>query len=393
VLASGVVAVKFETKAVQHAEGGILREILVAEGDLVEAGAPVARLDDTQVRAKLGMIEGQLAELLVEQSRLEAERDGATAFAEPAAPHEYAASGIVERAVEGQQRHLDSLREMIAKKKEQMTEQIAQIASGVAGTEAKLQATVQQIGLAEAELAVLQSLMERGLTTRNRIFAMERELAQLRGEAEDLKAKIASHRRQSAEVQIKLLEIDDQRRSQVTARLSEIRPKIADLYEQRGFELFRLQNARVVAPIAGRVHDLRVHSISGVVRAGDTMMIIVPSEERLVFRVRVRPQDIDRLYIGQSARLRLTSLNVKTTPEIEGQVNVVSADQLIDSVTGVSYFRVDIEARADALTNIDSTKIRPGLPVDAFITTDQQTVMTYLIKPLVDQFARAFRES
>lgn len=393
VVASGFAAAKDNIKEVQHAEGGTIREILVSEGGFVQAGTVVARLDDTQIKAKLGMIEGQLAELAAEQARLEAERDQTEELVLTDMPDEFAAPGTAKRAVDGQRRHLASVRETIGKKKEQLHEQLAQIDSAIGGVQAQHEATKKQIELAEAELAVLQSLMDRGLTTRNRIFAMERDLVQLRGQAEDLAAKTAAQRGQRAEVQIKLLEIDDQRRTEVTARLSEVRPRLADLHKQRSYELFRLRNVDIAAPVSGRVHDLRVHTVGGVINAGGRLMTIVPSEDALVFRVRVRPQDIDRLYAGQPARLRLTAFNAKNTPEIEGKVSVVGAEQLTDQATGVTFFRIDIEAGPGAFAGLDAGKIKPGLPVDAFITTDQQTVMTYLLKPLFDQFARAFRES
>jgi HlyD family secretion protein len=392
VIASGQAAVKDVSKAVQHVEGGTIRDILVTEGSWVEAATVVARLDDTPIRAKLAIVEGQLAELAAEQARLEAERDGRDDFTAPATLIEHAPPDTMRRAVEGQRRHMLSLRETVAKKKEQLREQIAQIESAIAGNEAKLGATRKQITLAESELGVLQLLMDRGLTTRNRIFAMERELVMLRGEAEDLGAKIAAHRGQVAD-RIKLLEVDDQRRAEVTGRLSEIRPKIADLLQQRSFELFRLNSTQIVAPISGRVHDLRVHTVGGVVAPGDTLMTVVPSDDALVFRVRVRPEEIDRVYAGQPARLRLTAFNARTTPEIAGKVAVVGADQLVDQATGVAYFRVDIEVEPAGFGGLDRSKIRPGLPAEAFITTDQQTVMTYLLRPLLDHFAKALRTS
>lgn len=392
VIASGVVVAKDDSKEVQHVEGGIIREIYVTEGQSVDAGAIVARLDHTQIKAKLGIIEGQLIELGAEQARLEAERDDAEKVGSFDAPSEHAASGATERAIDGQWKHLTSVRETISKKKDQLREQTLQIEAAISGTEAKLAATEKQIELAEAELGVLRSLMERGLTTRNRIFSMERELASLKGQAEDLKSNVSAQKGRMAELQIKLLELDDQRRTDVTGRLTEVRAKLADLHEQRSFEMFRLRGTEIVAPTSGRVHNLRIHTAGGVTGAGATLMTIVPSEEAMVFRVRVRPQDIDRLYVGQSARLRITAFSARTTPEIAGTVAVIGADQSVDSVTGAAYFRVELAAAPEAFAGIDQKKIKPGVPVEAFITTDQQTVLTYLFKPLTDQFAKAFRE-
>lgn len=393
VIAQGLVAAKNNSKEVQHNEGGIIREIYVTEGSVVEAGKLVARLDDTQMKAKLGIIESQLIELSAEHARLEAERDNADRLLPVSVPSEFAAPGTLEQAIAGQTKHFVSLRETILKKKEQLQEQITQIELGVEGTRAKLAATEKQVSLAESELSVLQALKDGGLTTRNRIFAMERDLAQLTGQAEDLRSNIASQKGQIAEIHLKLLEIDEQRRSQVTGRLSEVRAKISEFYQQRDYELFRLHGTEIAAPISGLVHDLRVHTTSGVIGAGDTLMTIVPSKEALVFRVRVRPQDIDRLYVGQPARLRVIAFNARTTPEVEGMVTVVGADQLVDSATGVAFFRIDIEAKAGSLPSIDLNKMRAGMPVEAFITTEQRTVLSYLFKPVVDQFAKALRES
>jgi HlyD family secretion protein len=286
VIASGAVAVKENSKDVQHLEGGIIRSINVVEGQHVKAGAIVVRLDDTQIKAKLGIVENQLIELTAEQARLEAERDNAADIASFKLPGDYANPEAVKRAIEGQKKQLVSIRETLQKKKEQLRERVTQVESNAGGIEAKLAANDKQVALAQAELAILQSLMEKGLTTRNRIFAMERELAQLQGQADDFRANVAALKAQVAETEFKALEIDEQRRAEVTARLSEVRTRLADLHEQRNYELFRLRATEIVAPISGRVHNLRVHTIDGVIGTGATLMTIVPRTKPWCFACR-----------------------------------------------------------------------------------------------------------
>ena len=391
VVASGSVAVKENSKAVQHLEGGIVSQINVSEGDYVEPGTVVVELDQSRINAGLAIVEGQLAELIAEDARLKAERDDSAELKALSVPIEFNNPDVLPTAMAGQKKLLASVRETLRQKKSQLRKQIGQTQSAIEGIESKLDANKKQIALAEKELDILGSLFDRGLTTRGRIVAMQREHAQLQGQTGEFKAELAQLQTASSEIELKILEIDEQRRSQVLSRLGEVRAKLASLREQWNNETARLQRTRIVSPIAGYVHDLKIHTRQGVISPGEGLMTIVPSRHRLVFRTRVRPQDIDEVYVDQNVRLRLTSYKGSTTPEFKGTVAVISADQLVDEKTGVSYYKVDIEAKLSEIEKIVGP-LKPGMPVEAFITTQERTVLAYLVKPITDQFAKAFRE-
>ncbi|MGI9400253.1 MAG: HlyD family type I secretion periplasmic adaptor subunit [Rhizobiaceae bacterium] len=392
VIAEGVVAARENSKNVQHLEGGIISGINVKEGDFVKNGQVLLHLDRTKIVAKLHIIESQLAELTIEKARLMSEWDDKEDIIIPKSDYQHIKPDLLSNTIESQRKLLFSRRGMQSKKKNQLVKQIVQIQSAISGLEARLESNRKQLRYAKEELAILTGLSEKGLAARSRIVAMQREVIRLEGQTGESKADIARLVTRGSEIEIMILELDEQWRTDVLTRLAELRLKIANLEQQRLFERSLLHRTEIVAPISGYIHNLKVHTVNGVVSPGQGLMTIVPAGVQMIVRAWVRPMDIDQIHTGQSVRLHFVSLNRSKMSDITGKVVVVGADQTINPNTDQAFFRVDIALKYNDVDKQQLGLIKLGMPVQAYITTEQRTVMDYLIKPISDQLVRSFRE-
>ena len=222
--------------------------------------------------------------------------------------------------------------------------------------------------------------------------ALERDAARLEGEHGQLVASVAQAKGKISETELQVIQVDQDLRSEVAKELSEVQAKIAELVEKRVAAEDQLKRIDIRAPQDGMVHQLAVHTIGGVVSPGESIMLIVPRSDTLVIEAKVAPKDIDQVRLGQHAVLRLTAFNQRTTPEIEGTVSLVAADQITDEKTGTSFFKVHVRPDADQVARLKGIKLVPGMPAEVFIRTGERTVLSYLTKPLNDQVRRAFKE-
>ncbi len=222
--------------------------------------------------------------------------------------------------------------------------------------------------------------------------ALERDAARLEGEHGQLVASVAQAKGKISETELQVIQVDQDLRSEVAKELSEVQGKIAELVEKRVAAEDQLKRIDIRAPQDGMVHQLAVHTIGGVVSPGEPIMLIVPRADTLVIEAKVAPKDIDQVRLGQKAVLRLTAFNQRTTPEIEGTVSLVAADQITDEKTGTSFFKVHVKPEPDHVARLKGIKLVPGMPAEVFIQTGERTVLSYLTKPLNDQVRRAFKE-
>lgn len=392
VIASGQVAVRSNAKKVQHLEGGIVRELNVRNGERVAAGELLARLDDTEIRATLAIIETQYVENLLLKARLEAERDKATDLDLPADLELFADRPDLSSILASERRLLASRLEGFSGKQGQLKEQVAQNERQIEGLEAQLAASRKGAEIASGELESLRGLEEKGLVQKSRLLALERELTGLEGESGRLVAEIAKLKGGIGEIELRIVQIEDDWRSEILARLAEVRTRIGSLRHQRLATAAKLHRLDIVAPQAGFVHELSVHSIGGVIGAGEPLMLIVPEGEAMVIRVRVRPQDIDSVSVALPARIRLTAFNQRTTPELNGEVLTVGADLSVDPATKVGYFLVDVAIPPYDSEVLGGEELRPGMPAEVFIQTGSRTALSYLLNPLTQQIGRMWRE-
>jgi HlyD family secretion protein len=392
VVASGSLVVDSNVKKVQHPTGGIVGELRVRDGDHVHAGDVVVRLDETVTRANLAIVSKGLDELMARKARLEAERDGWETIVFPA--QLVSGANDPERAaVMDSERKLFNLRNTARTgQKAQLRERIAQLQEEITGLTAQQNSKSKEIALVERELAGVRDLWNKNLVQLSRLTALEREAARLDGERGQLVAAAAQAKGKIAETAQQILQIDQDLASEVAKELREVDGKIGEFIERKITAEDQLKRIDIRSPQDGTVFQLAVHTVGGVITAGDPIMLIVPAADNLSVEVKVNPQDIDQLQLNQKATLRFSSFNARSTPEIEGVVTRISADTSTDQRTGQSYYTVRISLPPEQVQHLGEVKLLPGMPVEAFVQTGERTMLSYLMKPLHDQVARAFRE-
>ncbi len=393
IISQGVIEVQSNRQVVEHPDGGVVGEIFVRDGDLVESGELLLRLDDTFLASEKTVVETQLFELLSRQARLEAERDGATSEELAAKLREVQdRESISPNLIAGQQRLFDARAETLAQKTEQLNRQKTQIESEIDGTQAQLTAARAQVELISEELKDQENLLERGLTQASRVSALQREEANLTGAIGRLEATIARLKGQIASTEIQILELNATRREEAITTLRDAQTRIAELAERRLSLTERLSRLDIRAPVSGTVYDSQVFALQSVIQPAEQMMYVVPQDTPLLVAAKVDAIHVDQLFRGQEVALRFPSFNQRETPELDGHVINVSADTFTDEGTGFTFYRAELVPDDGQLDRLNGQTLLPGMPVEAMIKTDERTPLSYLTKPLTDYFTRAFRE-
>jgi len=392
VIASGKLVVESSVKKVQHPTGGIVGELLVREGERVKAGEVLLRLDATQTKANLGIVVDAIDELSARKARLQAERDGSDELAFPVELLSRLDIPDVERIVSGERRLFALRRSSREGEKSQLKKRISQLENEIGGLEQQVDAKKQEITLIERELEGVRELWKKNLIQLTRLTTLEREAARLEGERGQLVASIAKAKGKIAEIELQIIQIDQNLRSEVGEDLADVRGKLSELNEKKVAAEDQLKRIDIRAPRDGVVHELAVHTVGGVIAPGALIMLIVPDADSLIVEAKVAPADIDQLHVEQPAVLRFTAFNRRETPELIGLVNQISADLTEDERTGSSYYVVRLSIPKGELEKLKGLALIPGMPVEAFIQTGQRTVLSYLVKPMGDFFAHSLRE-
>ncbi|SNY35680.1 HlyD family secretion protein [Pseudooceanicola antarcticus] len=391
VIAPGLIEVESNRQVVQHGDGGRVSALLVEEGQQVARGDLLMRLDAAPLRPELAIVEGQLFELMARRARLEAERDGAGALTfEP----ELAGAGAgAEALMAGQQRLFDTRARAEAQEVAQLEKRQAQIRAQIAGLAAQSDALQQQAGLIAEELSAQQALYDRGLAQLPRLLALRREAARQEGLLGDLAARQAEAEGRITEIELQVLARATARREEAIAALRDLRLREMELAERRRALRDRLARLEVTAPVSGVVHGLRVFGPGAVVQPAEPLLYLVPQDRPLLIAARVEPIHVDALHIGQEVRLRFSGFDRQSTPELAGQLTRLSADAFTDEATGRSYYRAEIRLAEGEIARLpEGLTLIPGMPVEAFLRTEDRTPLAYLVKPFGDYVARAFRE-
>jgi HlyD family secretion protein len=392
VVAPGTVVVDSHVKKVQHPTGGVVGEIQARDGDRVRAGDIVIRLDETVAKANRAMVAKSLDELAARQARLEAERDGLKDLVLPSGLTPRAAEPELASLVQGERRLFESRREARAGQKAQLQERIAQLQEQIEGTHLQAGAKADEIKLIQDELVGVQELWRKNLVPITRVTALKREETRLRGERGQLISGVAQAKGRISETALQILQIDQDLRSEVSKELREVQAKAAELVERKVAAEDQLKRIEIRAPQDGVVHQSVVHTVGGVINAGEALMLIMPETDELSIEVKVAPQDIDQLQPGLDTVLRLSAFNQRTTPELKGKVSLIAADLVTDQRTGLAHYPVRIAFADGERERLGATRLMPGMPVEGFIQTGYRTVFSYLTKPLADHITRAFRE-
>ena len=391
VMAQGSVGVESRHKAIQHLEGGIVAEIAVRDGDHVEEGQLLLRLDGTPIRAQLENVDARLVDLLAREARLIAERDDRSEISLRAVSPEIAALPGLPASEANQAALFATRAESRRTQVSILNQRISQLREGVTGIEAEILSKIEQTRLIDDELTGLQTLLRDGLAQRPQVLALQREKSSLLGQIDSLRAQSAATEVKIGETRLEILGMTEGFREDVIAQLVDVQTEIAALLSERAAASDRLQRLDIRAPRAGIVLGSRTHTVGGVIAPGDPVMHIVPDNDELVTLVRVMPQDIDKIYPGQSARLRFSAFDSDKTPEVTATVKTISADTVQDPQTGANYYEVTI-ALPEQTPLGEDFEIVPGMPVEAMMQTESRNVLSYLVKPLTDSMNRPFRE-
>jgi len=391
VLTGGQVVVESNQQAVQHLEGGIVREIYVREADKVVAGQKLLSLDTTTADAEVEAQEARLFDLLGTEARLIAERDGNETLSLRPEFADLADSPKMKAMLESQQTLLTARTGTRATQLKILQQRIEQLRTRIDGMTREIDSKDTQIALLEDEVARFEKLTAQGNASEVRVLALKRDLSRLKGEKDSLISDIAATEVQIGETRSEILRVEQDAREGVLSDLREAQTQIGELSEKRLAALDRRTRLDILAPSSGRVIGVRAHTVGGVINPSEPIMYVVPEGDRLVAKVRVRPTDIDKIAVGQTATLHFSAFDRNETPSYDGKVQKVSADALTDPNSGMTYYEVILSIPDEALESTDFP-IVPGMPVDASLHTDKRTILSYLVKPLTDSVTRTFRD-
>lgn len=392
-LAPGMIKVEGTRRTLQHLEGGLVREILVRDGDRVRQGQLVMRLDDVQSGATMLAARAQRAALLAQQARLSAELARAPGIA---FPEELLAQGADPRTAEA----LAGQRALFQARQSSLDSQLAvldhrrdQARATIASAQGQVEAARRQLVLLRQEEVMRRDLVRQGLARLPELLALQRSLAGVEGSVADLQGQIRRSEAAIQEAESQGRAVIDQRIQELAAEARDVAARLAEAEERARAAADISARRDILAPEDGTIVNLRVFNLGAVVRAGDPVMELVPARDRLVAEVQVQPTDIDTVHPGLPAEIRLPAFRQRIVPALHGQVTFVAADVTTDQQTRVSHYRAQILLDPDQVARLPGASLTPGMPVEAHITLGQRTFWNYLAQPIRDSFARAFREN
>lgn len=394
VVAPGTIKVETERQVVQHADGGVVGEILAKDGDAVAAGQVLVRLDGTFLRSEQMIVERQLLEIQARKARLVAERDGLDSpdFAVLDSFDNIDPAWVLDH-VEGQTRLFAARNTALAQELDQLHEQTVQIDNQIEGTRAQQDALQKQLVLIEKELADKMTLYRQSLVPASQVLALQREEAGLEGNIGRLASQEAELRAKVSELVVRGLRLRESRREDAITTLRDLQYSEIELQERRLSLAERLSRLDIRSPVDGVVFGSKVFTVGSVVQAAEPMMYVVPGGQALLVSARVETTDIDEVFPGQPVSLKFTTFDSRTTPNVSGQVLRVSADALTDEATRATFYEVVIEPDIDEMADLPDIELVPGMPVESFIRTRDRSPLSYLLHPLAVYFERAFRET
>jgi len=392
VIAPATVVVESNIKKVQHLTGGTIGGIFAQDGDHVRAGDIVARLDDTLTRANLQIISEDLDRATVRLARLEAERQGLPEMQLPSGLQERMGDPELAALVRGERTLFERRATALTGQKAQLQSRSKQLERQIDGLKAQQAAEDQSVVLLDGDLTDVQALYTKKLVSKERLSNIRLDATRAHGESGRLAAAVAEAQARISETELQILQLDEQRRSEVTSELRETEAKQTELSERKVVAQDELTKTNIRAPQSGTVQESSIHTIGGVIAPGEVIMMIVPDADNLVVDALIPPSRIDDVRPGQHVSIRFPAFDAGTTPACEGSVKRISADLIKDQQKQLSYFsaRINVENKAACLT--DAKVLKPGMPAEVHISTDERSVWSYLLKPLTDQMSRAFRQ-
>ncbi len=391
IVAVGTVAVDGNVKKIQHVTGGTIAEIAVEEGQQVKAGDILLRLSDSVTRVNLAVIVNELTALRIRHARLSAERDGALAFQLPPDLKKNE-DPETQKIWMGEQSLFAARVSARSGQKQQLMERISQSREEISGLEEQKRALLGQLVFARDDRDAIETLVVNKFVTRTRRSELHRDVFRLEGSVGELRARIAQNHGKIAEIEVQMAQLDKDNVSEIARETRDVEIRIHELAEKRHAAEDALRRIEIRAPVSGIVHGLSIHTVDGVVSPGETMMTLVPDPPVLILDVRVATTERDLLHVGQKTRIRFSGLNQRTTPEIEGTLFRVAEAATTEQQTGVAYYVVGVRMAEADLKKLGNIRLVPGMPAEIFILTGERTLFAYLLKPVLDQMAKALRD-
>ena len=398
IVATGTVVVETSVKKIQHGSGGLVGEILVKEGTKVQPGDILVKLDQTLARANLQILNQQIDELEMRDARLELELSAVplTAISEEFAFPPRFSNRLTDPYVGSlyatEKIAYDARRATCSSQNLQYGEKIEQLKEEISGLEEQFKATTKEIAFIRSEIDGLEKLEAKQLVPKTKMVERKREEAHLVGQQSQLRASIAQTRGRIAEIELQKSNHFDQLRTLSVNERRETQTKLVELKERQIAALDQLKRTDIRSPQSGIVHQLSVHTVGGVIAPGEQIMLIVPDGDDLSVDVAIQPSDISQVSIGQKSMLRFIGLHDRTAPEIVGSVTRIGADLSRSDTGRTEYFLARVSVDGSEMQKLKDAKIVPGMPVEVYVETNTYSAMSYLIKPLTDQFRRALRE-
>ncbi|MCC5968953.1 MAG: HlyD family type I secretion periplasmic adaptor subunit [Pararhodobacter sp.] len=394
VVVSGQIEVERNLQVVQHPDGGVIEAVLAVEGQQVAAGQVLLRLDGSMLQSEMAIVESQYFEALARQARLNAEREGHAqlSFAAPLT------AAITDRSdardiADGQRRLFEARRLTLHQQIAQLERRREQNLAQLDGLSAQRQATRREAELLHTELAGQERLLSQGLIQGTRVSTLQRDAARLEGALGAITAEIAQVHGRITEIALQTVTLEASRREEAEGALRELGIRVIELAERRRTLSDYIARLELRAPVSGRVHGLQITTPRAVLRPAEPLLQIVPHDRPLVLSVRIRPDDIDQVFVGQEASVLFPAFSLRNMPDLRGTVTMVSADAFMDERIGLRYFRAEIVLSPEAESRLGAHALMPGMPVEAYIRTGERTPLDYLTRPLTEHLFRAFRES
>jgi len=391
-IAPGIVKVAGERQSVQHLEGGIIREILVDEGEHVREGQVLMRLDPTQRRAAKTALTGRLINLEATAARLRAERDDVETLTFPDSLEERAEEFPDDDILTGERRVFQSRLEALKGQRRILDQRKARFRDEIQAYQSQLRASQDQLGYINEELEAATIIYEKGLYEKPRYLSLKRSVARLEGEIGELKALKARTHQRIGETDLEVIALENEWTSRAAAELQAVTADILNVREQIGSAVDVLDRLEITAPMSGAVVGLRFHTVGGVIGSGEQILDIVPSNASLVIEARIRTDDIDVVGPGLECDVQLSAYSLRSTPPLPGVVKQVSADSFVEEASGRSYYKALVEVDDEALAALSNVSLYPGMPAEVFIKTGRRSAMQYLLEPVTRSLRRSLRE-
>ncbi|KQY33912.1 MULTISPECIES: HlyD family type I secretion periplasmic adaptor subunit [Rhizobium/Agrobacterium group] len=394
IVASGTVVVENNVKKIQHLTGGIVEEVLVKEGDSVKAGQILIKLDGTTVRANLSIVQNTLAQLYARRARLLAEQLGSSDFSIPENLNELTSGTSTPASVleQSERKLFVSRKSALVGMKSQLASRKDQLVDETKGLTVQLAAIEDALKLIGEELGGLDKLYGKGLVSMQRLTELKRDRAQLEGDRGARLAARAQAAGKSSEIDLQILQLDEDRRTEIAKELTDVEGKIAEYEDRRIAAMDQLKRIDIRAPLDGRIYQLAVHTVNGVINPGEVLMLVVPGADGLTVEAKIATHDIDQIRLGQPVEVRFSAFNQRTTPIVDAEVVTIAPDLVTDQRTGMTYYPLRIKPKADSLAGLKGLTLYPGMPAEVFIKIADRTVISYLAKPLTEQIQHTFRE-